>query len=92
MFTEGGVVATDDTVYTGFGFEGINESARTEFLRRTLTHLGVAGRGRAAAGRGGRRRAGAAGGGTVGGGQGKGRAYAKIKVGKQAPRSIARAA
>ena len=40
-FTEGGVVATDDTVYTGFGFEGINESARTEFLRRTLTHLGV---------------------------------------------------
>ena len=40
-FTEGGAVATDDTVYTGFGFEGINESARTEFLRRTLTHLGV---------------------------------------------------
>ena len=27
-FTEGGVVATDDTVYTGFGFEGLNESAR----------------------------------------------------------------
>ena len=25
-FEEGGVVATDDTVYTGFGFEGINES------------------------------------------------------------------
>ena len=42
-FTEGGVVATDDTVYTGFGFEGINEAARTEFLRRTLTHLGVEG-------------------------------------------------
>ena len=41
QFTEGGVVATDDTVFTGFGFEGINESARTEFLRRTLTHLGV---------------------------------------------------
>jgi immune inhibitor InhA-like protein len=40
-FIEGGVVATDDTVYTGFGFEGINESARTEFLRRTLAHLGV---------------------------------------------------
>ena len=27
-FKEGGVVTTDDTVYTGFGFEGINESAR----------------------------------------------------------------
>ena len=40
-FTEGGVVATDDTVYTGFGFEGIDETARTEFLRRTLDHLGV---------------------------------------------------
>ena len=35
-FSEGGVVTTDDTVYTGFGFEGINESARTEFMRRTL--------------------------------------------------------
>ena len=40
-FKEGGVVATDDTVYTGFGFEGINESARNEFMKRTLTHLGV---------------------------------------------------
>ena len=28
-------------VYTGFGFEGINESARNEFMKRTLTHLGV---------------------------------------------------
>lgn len=41
QFDEGGVVATDDTIYTGFGFEGINESARNEFMRRTLTHLGV---------------------------------------------------
>jgi murein tripeptide amidase MpaA len=40
-FSEGGVVTTDDTVYTGFGFEGINESARSEFMRRTLVHLGV---------------------------------------------------
>ena len=40
-FKEGGVVATDDTLYTGFGFEGINESARNEFMKRTLTHLGV---------------------------------------------------
>ena len=41
QFKEGGVVATDDTLYTGFGFEGINESARNEFMKRTLTHLGV---------------------------------------------------
>jgi len=41
-FTEGGVVATDDTVYTGFGFEGINESERAAFMARTLAHLGVA--------------------------------------------------
>ena len=47
-FKEGGVVATDDTLYTGFGFEGINESARNEFMKRTLTHLGVLGRGAAA--------------------------------------------
>ena len=40
-FIEGGVVTTDDTVYTGFGFEGINESARNEFMARTLAHLGV---------------------------------------------------
>ncbi|WP_053226210.1 M14 family zinc carboxypeptidase [Solirubrobacter soli] len=44
-FKEGGVVTTDDTVYTGFGFEGINESARVEFMKRTLTHLGVLGGG-----------------------------------------------
>ena len=41
QFKEGGVVATDDTLYTGFGFEGINETARNEFMKRTLTHLGV---------------------------------------------------
>ena len=40
-FKEGGVVATNDTLFTGFGFEGINESARNEFMKRTLTHLGV---------------------------------------------------
>ena len=34
-------MATDDTLYTGFGFEGINETARNEFMKRTLTHLGV---------------------------------------------------
>ena len=43
QFDEGGIVATNDTLYTGFGFEGINESARNEFMKRTLTHLGVLG-------------------------------------------------
>jgi hypothetical protein len=40
-FEEGGVVTTDDTVYTGFGFEGINAAARPEFMKRALKHLGV---------------------------------------------------
>ena len=41
-FTEGAVVATDDTVYTGFGFEGIRTQAkRNEFMRGVLTHLGL---------------------------------------------------
>ena len=38
---EGGVVTTDDTVYTGFGFEGMNAAARPEFMKRVLKHLGV---------------------------------------------------
>jgi hypothetical protein len=81
-FTEGGVVATDDTVYTGFGFEGLNESARAEFLRRTLTHLGVlaAGAPQPAAEAG--TPPAAAGGGTVAAAR-KGRAYAKIKSGRR---------
>ena len=42
QFTEGAVVATDDTVYTGFGFEGIRTQAkRNEFMRGVLTHLGI---------------------------------------------------
>ena len=41
-FQEGAVVATDDTVYTGFGFEGIRTQAkRTEFMRGVLSHLGL---------------------------------------------------
>ncbi len=28
------MVATDDSVYTGFGFEGMNAAARPEFMRR----------------------------------------------------------
>jgi murein tripeptide amidase MpaA len=42
-FIEGGVVATDDSVYTGFGFEGMNAAARPEFMRRVMAHLGVTG-------------------------------------------------
>ena len=40
-FDEGGVVTTDDTVYTGFGFEGMSAGARPEFMRRVLKHFGV---------------------------------------------------
>jgi hypothetical protein len=44
QFTEGAVVATDDTVYTGFGFEGITGAdERTEFMRGVLEHLGLTG-------------------------------------------------
>jgi hypothetical protein len=43
-FTEGAVVGTDDTVYTGFGFEGITGAdKRAEFMRGVLRHLGVLG-------------------------------------------------
>jgi len=41
-FQEGAVVATDDTVYSGFGFEGISTQAkRNEFMRGVLRHLGI---------------------------------------------------
>jgi hypothetical protein len=43
-FIEGGVVATDDSVYTGFGFEGMNAAARPEFMKRVMAHLGIAGK------------------------------------------------
>ena len=42
-FVEGGVVATADSVYTGFGFEGMNAAARPEFMKRVMAHLGVQG-------------------------------------------------
>jgi murein tripeptide amidase MpaA len=43
-FAEGAVVGTDDTVYTGFGFEGITGAdKRAEFMRGVLRHLGVLG-------------------------------------------------
>ena len=42
QFQEGAVVATDDTVYSGFGFEGIDTAAkRTEFMRGVLRQLRV---------------------------------------------------
>ena len=42
QFQEGAVVATDDTVYTGFGFEGIStEAKRKEFMNGVLRHLGI---------------------------------------------------
>jgi murein tripeptide amidase MpaA len=40
-FIEGGVVGTTDTVYTGFGFEGMDSATRPEFMKRTLEYLGV---------------------------------------------------
>jgi hypothetical protein len=41
-FKEGAVVATDDTVYSGFGFEGIRGAdKRAEFMRGVLQHLGL---------------------------------------------------
>ena len=71
-FTEGGVVGTSDTVYTGFGFEGMDAATRPEFMRRTLKYLGVIkdnpGQGNAVAGQG---QASAK------------RAFAKIKSGKR---------
>ena len=42
QFQEGAVVATDDTVYTGFGFEGIRGAdKRAEFMGGVLEHLGL---------------------------------------------------
>ena len=38
------MVATDDSVYTGFGFEGVNAAARPELMKRVMAHLGVTGR------------------------------------------------
>jgi murein tripeptide amidase MpaA len=84
-FTEGGVVATDDTVYTGFGFEGINETARTEFLRRTLDHLGIGTAPAAPVSAGGSSGGNSkdAAGGQVLGTSKKGRAFAKLKSGER---------
>jgi len=40
VFEDGAGVTTDDTVYVGFGVEGLRTQAmRTDFVRRSLTHL-----------------------------------------------------
>ena len=42
QFDESPLVATDETLYAGFGFEGIQGAAnRNDFMERTLEHLGV---------------------------------------------------
>ena len=44
-FEEGAVVVTADTVYLGFGLEGLAPAARDELVARSLRHL-LGGRGR----------------------------------------------
>ena len=40
VYDEGAVVTTDDTVFTGFGVEGMTSpAARVDFLSRALGHL-----------------------------------------------------
>ncbi|GGK24774.1 zinc carboxypeptidase [Pilimelia terevasa] len=41
MFTESAVVTTPDTVYAGFGLEGLGTKERDTFIGRALTHLKV---------------------------------------------------
>ncbi|GGK04241.1 zinc carboxypeptidase [Pilimelia anulata] len=41
VFTEGAVVTTADSVYAGFGLEGLGAKERDTFLDRSLRHLGV---------------------------------------------------
>lgn len=38
-FEEGSVIATRDSVYTGFGLEGLAPAERNDFVRRALRHL-----------------------------------------------------
>ena len=38
-FDEGGVVVTPDTVYAGFGLEGLAPAARDDFVGRAMRHL-----------------------------------------------------
>ena len=77
QFTEGGVVGTTDTIFTGFGFEGMSEAARPEFMRRSLKYLGVI---KDTPGGGNPGGGGPPGGGSPGGGK---HATVKIKSGKR---------
>ncbi|MDN5796858.1 MAG: immune inhibitor A [Intrasporangium sp.] len=39
-FEEGSAITTDDTVYTGFGVEGLSDAAvRADFVKRAMAHL-----------------------------------------------------
>ncbi|GAA4441894.1 M14 family metallopeptidase [Phytohabitans houttuyneae] len=38
-FEEGGIVVTPDTVYTGFGLEGLAPAVRDDLVKRSLDHL-----------------------------------------------------
>ena len=38
-YEEGAVTATTDTIYTGFGLEGLSEAERAEFVTRSMQHL-----------------------------------------------------
>jgi hypothetical protein len=40
-FDNGAVTTTKDTVYLGFGLEGLAPADRTEFVKRAMRHLGV---------------------------------------------------
>jgi zinc carboxypeptidase/immune inhibitor InhA-like protein len=40
-FKEGAVVATNDSIYSGFGFEGMNAKARPKFMGAAMRYLGI---------------------------------------------------
>lgn len=40
-FDNGAVTTTKDTVYAGFGLEGLTPAARADFVKRSFRHLGV---------------------------------------------------
>jgi murein tripeptide amidase MpaA len=40
-FKEGAVVATNDSIYTGFGFEGMDAKTRPKFMGAVMRYLGI---------------------------------------------------
>lgn len=38
-YEEGAVTATTDTIYTGFGLEGLTAETRADFVTRSMQHL-----------------------------------------------------